>query len=48
MNQKDIDRFYHPIVFYSKILNLVEMNYPIYDKELLIVILILKKWKADL
>ncbi len=48
MNQKDIDRFYHLIAFYSKILSLIEMNYPIHDKELFAIILVLKKWKVDL
>ncbi len=48
MNQKDTDGFYHSIAFYFKILNPTEMNYLIHDKELLIVILALKKWKADL
>ncbi len=48
INQKDIDGFYHPIAFYSKTLNPTEMNYPIHNKELLIIILTLKKWKTDL
>ncbi len=43
MNQKDTDRFYHPIAFYSKTFSLTEMNYPIHNKELLAVRLILKK-----
>ncbi len=48
MSQKDTDGFYHPITFYSKTLNPTEMNYPIHNKELLAVILALKKWKTDL
>ncbi len=48
MSQKGMDGFYHPIAFYSKTLSPVEMNYPIHNKELLAVILALKKWKADL
>ncbi len=48
MSQKGTDGFYHPIAFYSKTLSPAEMNYPIHDKELLAVILTLKKWKADL
>jgi len=36
---------WHPVVFYSKFLSLVEWNYEIHDKEMLAIIHALEKWR---
>ena len=41
--QKYKDRIWHLVVYYSKKLTLVELNYNIYNKELLIIVTVLKK-----
>jgi len=33
--QKHIDGVWHPVIYYSKKLTLLELNYDIYNKELL-------------
>ena len=38
----------HPVAFFSKKLNTAEINYEIYDKELLAVIRCLEVWRQDL
>ena len=38
----------HPMTFYSKNLLLVECNYEIYDKKLLVIVRCLKHWRLDL
>jgi hypothetical protein len=35
-------------MYYSKKITLLELNYNIYDKELLIIITVLKEWRAFL
>ena len=46
LSQQSIkDSKWHPVVFYSKSLFLVEQNYEIYDKEMLAIIYILEKWR---
>jgi hypothetical protein len=37
-----------PVIFFSKKLSPEESNYPIYNKELLIIILCLQQWDAEL
>ena len=37
-SQHDDDEILHSIIFYNKSLNLVEINYHIYNKKLLIII----------
>ncbi len=46
--QKGIDGFFHPIGYYSKNITKVEMDYPIHDKEMLTIVLALKRWRSDL
>ena len=48
LSQLGLDGFWHPVAFFSKTLTPAEMRYDIHDKELLAVILGLKKWKPDL
>jgi len=36
---------WHPVVFYSKSLSLVEQNYEIHDKEMLTIIHALEEWR---
>ena len=36
---------WHPVVFYSKSLSLVERNHEIHDKEMLTIICILEEWR---
>ena len=36
------------MVYYSKKLTLLELNYNIYNKELLVIITVLKEWRAFL
>jgi hypothetical protein len=40
-NQKE----WHPVAFFSKTINPAQCNYFIYNKELLAIILLLKKWE---
>ena len=42
------DGLLHPVVFFSKNLNLVECNYEIYDKELLAIIQYFEQWRPEL
>ena len=46
--QKYKDKIWHLIVYYSKKLIPLELNYDIYDKELLTIVTVLKKWRAFL
>ena len=48
LSQHDDDEVLHLMIFYSKSLNLVEINYHIYDKELLIIIRCFKHWRSEL
>ncbi len=49
LSQKsEADGFFHPVAFYSKTLSATEMRYDIHDKEMLAIVLALKRWKADL
>jgi hypothetical protein len=36
------------VAYYSKIIILVEINYPIYDKEMLAIIRALEAWRPEL
>jgi hypothetical protein len=36
---------WHPVAFFSKIMNLAQYNYSIYNKKLLVIVLSLKKWE---
>jgi len=46
--QKHIDRVWHPIIYYSRKLTPLELNYDIYNKELLGIVAALKKWRVFL
>jgi len=44
LQQSPEDDKWHPVSFYSKLLNNVEWNYEIHDKEMLAIITALKEW----
>ena len=48
ISQPDADGVLHPIAFYSRKLTPAELNYEIYDKEMLAIITALKEWRAYL
>ena len=48
LSQHDDDEILHSMTFYSKSLNLAEINYHIYDKELLIIIHYFEHWRSEL
>ena len=45
--QKHLDEW-HLVTYYSRKMTLLELNYNIYNKELLGIVAVLKKWKAFL
>ena len=42
--QKYKDRVWHLIIYYSRKLTLLELNYNIYNKELLNIVAVFKEW----
>ena len=48
LSQHDDDEVLHSVTFYNKSLNLVEINYHIYDKKLLIIIRCFEHWRSEL
>ena len=46
--QRYKDKIQHLVAYYSKKLILIELNYNIYNKELLAIITVLKEWRAFL
>jgi hypothetical protein len=48
MVQKHNNRVWHPVTYYSKKMTPLELNYNIYNKELLTIIIVLKEWRAFL
>ena len=48
LSQHDDDEVLHSMTFYNKSLNLVEINYHIYDKKLLIIIRCFEHWRSEL
>ena len=48
MVQKYKDKIWHLVVYYNRKLIPLELNYNIYDKELLAIVTVLKKWRAFL
>ena len=46
--QKHKNKIWHLVAYYSQKLILVELNYNIYNKELLAIIAVLKEWRAFL
>ena len=47
-SQNDNEKIFHAVVFYNKSFILVECNYHIYDKKLMIIIRCLEYWKPEL
>ena len=48
MVQKHKNKIQHSVVYYSRKLTPLELNYNIYDKELLAIVTVLKEWRAFL
>ena len=48
LSQPDSSDILHPIAFYSRKLTAAELNYEIYDKEMLAIVMALKEWRAYL
>jgi predicted aspartyl protease len=48
LSQKSKDDEWHPIAFYSKTMDVAEMNYEIHDKEMLALIRGLEEWSGEL
>ena len=46
--QKYKDKIWYLVVYYSRKLILVELNYNIYNKELLVIVAVLKEWRVFL
>jgi len=46
--QKHLDGVWHLVTYYSRKLILLELNYDIYNKELLDIIIVLKEWRVFL
>ena len=46
LSQLSADDHLHPLCFYSKKITPAELNYPIYDKELLVVVAAFKQWRV--
>ena len=46
--QKYKNKIWHLVAYYSKKLTLLELNYNIYNKELLVIVTVLKKWRVFL
>jgi hypothetical protein len=48
LSQKQRDDLWRPIAYFSKTINSVEYNYPIYNKELLAIIRAFEEYRAKL
>jgi len=48
LSQFGIDGLLHPVTFYSRKLTCAEINYQVYDKELLAIITAFKQWRSYL
>lgn len=48
LSQYDDQQILRPVAYYSKNLCPAEVNYPIYDKELLAIVTALEQWRAEL
>ena len=48
MVQKYKDKIQHPVAYYSRKLTPLELNYDIYNKELLVIVAALKEWRVFL
>jgi hypothetical protein len=48
LSQKHTDGDWHPIAFFSKTMVDAKLNYPIYNKEMLAIILSFQHWRVEL
>jgi hypothetical protein len=48
LSQFRIDGLLHPVAFYSRKLTIAEINYQVYDKELLAIIMAFEQWRPYL
>ena len=48
LSQYSDDNILHPVTFFSKKHSVQEVNYEIYDKELLIIICAFEEWRPEL
>src|SRR5271156_5195359 len=48
LQQEPTTKLWHPIAFFSKTMQPPELNYDIYNKEMLAIIRALKEWRAEL
>jgi hypothetical protein len=48
LSQYDNDGILHPVAYFSKKHSLVECNYEIYDKELMVIICTFEEWRPEL
>jgi hypothetical protein len=48
LSQEDNTNIMHPVAYYSRKFTTVEINYPIYDKELVAIIAAFKEWRPYL
>ena len=46
--QKYKNKIWYPVAYYNRKLTLLKLNYDIYDKELLAIVIVLKEWRAFL
>jgi hypothetical protein len=45
---QQLNKDWHPVAYYSETMAVLEVNYEIYDKELLAIIKALEEWRAEL
>jgi hypothetical protein len=48
LSQFGIDGLLHPVAFYSRKLTSAEINYQVYDKDLLVIITAFEQWRPYL
>ena len=48
LQQDPQTKLWYPVAFFSKTMQLAELNYDIHDKEILAIILALGEWRAEL
>lgn len=48
LSQRQKDKLWHPIAYYTKTMKKAENNYPIHDKEMLAIIKAFETWRAEL
>jgi hypothetical protein len=48
LSQFHPDGEWYPVGYFSKTIGFAKLNYPIYDKEMLAIIRVLRQWRAEL